>query len=71
MLGVLRRPRGAQLEVRVAGATPWTRRNFVRWMFEDFPAPSWPPPTGGIEVSSPAPAPTAERPSPSSVRLHA
>ncbi|MGI8937046.1 MAG: hypothetical protein ACR2JF_02300 [Iamia sp.] len=37
MLGVLRRPRGAQLEVRVAGATPWTRRNFVRWMFEDFP----------------------------------
>ncbi|MDQ1398266.1 MAG: menaquinone-9 beta-reductase, partial [Acidimicrobiaceae bacterium] len=23
--------------VRVAGANDWTRRNFVRWMFEDYP----------------------------------
>jgi menaquinone-9 beta-reductase len=23
--------------VRVAALTPWTRRNFVRWMFEDSP----------------------------------
>ncbi len=27
----------ARAAVRVAGATPWTRRNFVRWMFEDYP----------------------------------
>jgi geranylgeranyl reductase family protein len=35
--GVLKsasRTRGA---IRVAGSTPWTRRNFVRWMFEDYP----------------------------------
>ncbi|MGI8939382.1 MAG: NAD(P)/FAD-dependent oxidoreductase [Iamia sp.] len=37
MLELLRRPWGAQLGVRAAGATPWTRRNFVRWMFEDYP----------------------------------
>jgi menaquinone-9 beta-reductase len=23
--------------VRVAGATAWTRRNFARWLFEDYP----------------------------------
>ena len=37
MLPLLRRPRRAQAAVRLAGATPWTRRNFVRWMFEDYP----------------------------------
>lgn len=37
MLGLLRHRRGAQAGVRLAGATPWTRRNFVRWMFEDYP----------------------------------
>ncbi len=37
MLGLLRHRRGAQLGVRLAGATPWTRRNFARWMFEDYP----------------------------------
>ena len=23
--------------IRAAGLTPWTRRNFARWMFEDYP----------------------------------
>jgi hypothetical protein len=23
--------------VRISGATPWTRRNFARWLFEDYP----------------------------------
>jgi hypothetical protein len=23
--------------VRVAGSTAWTRRNFARWLFEDYP----------------------------------
>jgi menaquinone-9 beta-reductase len=35
--GVLTRPRGAELSIRVAGSTPWTRRNFARWLFEDYP----------------------------------
>ena len=34
---VLARPTGARAAVRLAGATPWTRRNFARWMFEDYP----------------------------------
>jgi geranylgeranyl reductase family protein len=28
---------GARLSLRAAGLTPWTRRNFARWMFEDYP----------------------------------
>lgn len=27
---------GAEGAVRLAGATPWTRRNFARWLFEDY-----------------------------------
>lgn len=33
----LRHRKGARLAIRVAGATPWTRRNFARWMYEDYP----------------------------------
>jgi hypothetical protein len=35
--GILRSPRGARGAVRIAGLTPWTRRNFARWLFEDYP----------------------------------
>jgi menaquinone-9 beta-reductase len=28
---------GARAAVRMAGATGWTRRNFARWLFEDYP----------------------------------
>ncbi len=28
---------GADLAVRVAGTSDWTRRNFGRWLFEDYP----------------------------------
>ncbi|MCU1377043.1 MAG: putative oxidoreductase [Acidimicrobiales bacterium] len=28
---------GARGAVRVAGSTDWTRRNFARWLFEDYP----------------------------------
>ena len=28
---------GAEGAVRLAAATPWTRRNFARWLFEDYP----------------------------------
>ncbi len=34
---VLAQPRLAQMSVRIAGATSWTRRNFARWLFEDYP----------------------------------
>jgi geranylgeranyl reductase family protein len=34
---VLRTPVGARVAVRVADLTPWTRRNFARWLFEDYP----------------------------------
>jgi len=34
---VLRHRKGARGAVRVAGATDWTRRNFARWLFEDYP----------------------------------
>jgi geranylgeranyl reductase family protein len=28
---------GARAAVRAAGLSPWTRRNFARWLFEDYP----------------------------------
>jgi menaquinone-9 beta-reductase len=34
---VLRSPRWARGAMRVAGASPWTRENFARWLFEDEP----------------------------------
>jgi menaquinone-9 beta-reductase len=34
---LLRSPFGARATIRAAGLTPWTRRNFARWMFEDYP----------------------------------
>jgi len=34
---VLRSPVGARGAVRAAGLSPWTRRQFARWMWEDYP----------------------------------
>jgi menaquinone-9 beta-reductase len=34
---ILASTRGARGAVHAAGLTPWTKRNFVRWMFEDYP----------------------------------
>ena len=34
---ILRRPIGARAAIAAAALTPWTRRNFARWMFEDYP----------------------------------
>lgn len=34
---VMARELGARGAIRVAGLTAWTRRNFARWMFEDYP----------------------------------
>jgi len=34
---LLRTPLGARAAIRAAGLTPWTRQNFARWMFEDYP----------------------------------
>ncbi len=35
--GVLSHRKGARAAIRLAGATSWTRRNFARWLFEDYP----------------------------------
>jgi menaquinone-9 beta-reductase len=37
LIRALRHRKGARAAVRVAGATAWTRRNFARWLFEDYP----------------------------------
>ncbi len=37
LIRALRHRRGARAAIRVADATPWTRRNFARWLFEDEP----------------------------------
>jgi len=34
---VLSSPRGARAAMRAVDLTPWTRRNFARWMYEDYP----------------------------------
>ncbi|MGF1597833.1 MAG: NAD(P)/FAD-dependent oxidoreductase [Acidimicrobiales bacterium] len=34
---ILARPSAANVALRAAGATGWTRRNFARWLFEDYP----------------------------------
>jgi geranylgeranyl reductase family protein len=34
---VLAVPRAAQLALDATAMSPWTRRNFARWMFEDYP----------------------------------
>ncbi|HWJ98800.1 MAG TPA: geranylgeranyl reductase family protein [Acidimicrobiales bacterium] len=37
LVRALKHRKGARAAIRVAGATPWTRRNFARWLFEDEP----------------------------------
>ena len=37
LIPLLGRPLIAQGAIRLTGATGWTRRNFARWMFEDYP----------------------------------
>ncbi len=36
LVRALKHRKGARAAVRVAGVTPWTRRNFGRWLFEDY-----------------------------------
>jgi flavin-dependent dehydrogenase len=37
LVHALRHRKGARAAVRIAGTTPWTRRHFARWLFEDYP----------------------------------
>jgi geranylgeranyl reductase family protein len=37
LIHALRHRKGARAAVRVAGTSAWTRRNFARWLFEDYP----------------------------------
>jgi flavin-dependent dehydrogenase len=34
---LLRAPASAAVVLALVDASPWTRRNFARWMFEDYP----------------------------------
>ena len=37
LIRAVRHRRGVRAGMRLAGATGWTRRNFARWLFEDYP----------------------------------
>ena len=37
LVRAIRHRKGARFAIALAGATPWTRRNFARWLFEDYP----------------------------------
>lgn len=37
LMTVLRHPLGATVALRIVATSDWTRRNFGRWMFEDYP----------------------------------
>lgn len=37
LIRALRHRKGARAAVRLAGSTRWTRGNFARWLFEDYP----------------------------------
>jgi hypothetical protein len=37
LTAVLAHPVGCRGAIRAADLTPWTRRNFARWLFEDYP----------------------------------
>lgn len=37
LVRALQHRKGARAALRVAGLTPWTRRHFARWLFEDYP----------------------------------
>lgn len=37
LVRALEHPGGVSASLRAAGATDWTRRNFARWLFEDYP----------------------------------
>jgi geranylgeranyl reductase family protein len=37
LIRAVRHRRGVRAGVRLAGSTGWTRRNFARWLFEDYP----------------------------------
>lgn len=58
--------KGVRTAVRLAAMTPWTRRNFARWLFEDYPRAvlatpgRWAP---GLFTSPGAYAPTGSPPS--------
>jgi flavin-dependent dehydrogenase len=37
LIRAVRHRRGVRAGLRLAGTTDWTRRNFARWLFEDYP----------------------------------
>lgn len=37
LVSAIQHRKGARAALRLAGSTAWTRRNFARWLFEDYP----------------------------------
>lgn len=37
LMRALQHRKGARTAIWISGLTPWTRRNFARWLFEDYP----------------------------------
>ena len=37
LIRALKHDKGVRTALRIAGASGWTRRNFARWLFEDYP----------------------------------
>jgi geranylgeranyl reductase family protein len=37
LVGAMRHRKGARIALAAAGTNDWTRRNFARWLFEDYP----------------------------------
>ena len=62
LIRALKHRKGARVGVRIAGATPWTRRNFARWLFEDYPRSIITTPRRWHRGMFTGPAPTADRP---------
>ena len=40
LVRALTHPSGVRASLLAAGANDWTRRNFARWLFEDYPRAS-------------------------------
>ena len=60
LIRALRHRKGARAALRVAGATAWTRRNFARWLFEDYPRAVVATPRRWHRGIFTGPAPTAD-----------
>ena len=58
LIPLLAKPTVAGAALKATGVTAWTRRNFARWMFEDYPRAMIATLVAGTAACSPDPGPT-------------